>query len=140
MSAHVVSPRTYLAVFAALLVLTFVTTEASRYDLGQPDVFGFRIPLNVLVALGIACLKASLVVLFFMHVKYGERLVQLVIAAAFVWLFILILITISDYGSRPWPIAPTWERRRPRLGRARDQRTACGKGGVGGKAGGCAHA
>jgi hypothetical protein len=41
-------------------------------------------------------------------VKYGERLVQLVIAAAFVWLFILILITISDYGSRPWPIAHTW--------------------------------
>jgi len=107
MSAHIVSPRTYLAVFAALLALTFVTTEASRYDLGQPDLFGFRIPLNVLVAFGIATLKASLVVLFFMHVKYGERLVQLVIAAAFVWLFILILITISDYGSRPWPIAHT---------------------------------
>jgi cytochrome c oxidase subunit 4 len=107
MSEHVVSPRIYLAVFAALLVLTFVTTEASRFDLGQPDVLGFHVPLNVIVALAIAALKASLVVLFFMHVKYGERLVQLVIAAAIVWLFILILITISDYGSRPWPIAHT---------------------------------
>lgn len=102
MSQHVISVRTYVAVFLALLALTFATVAAARVDLGEPDVGGFRIPVNVLVALGIACLKAILVILFFMHVKYSGRLVQLVVASAFVWLFILIAITMSDYLTRSW--------------------------------------
>ena len=102
MSDHIVPVRTYIAVFAALLVLTLVTVLASRVDLGEPEVAGFRIPVNVVVALTIACLKAFLVILFFMHVKYSGRLVQLVVASAFVWLFILIAITMSDYLSRSW--------------------------------------
>lgn len=104
---HVVPVKTYLAVFFALLALTFLTVTAARMDLGEPDVFGFRVPLNVIVALSIACIKATLVVLFFMHVKYSERLVQLVVASAFVWLVFLIAITLSDYGSRSWPIVPS---------------------------------
>lgn len=102
MSQHIVPVRTYLAVFAALLVLTFATVAAAGRDLGEPEVGGFRIPVNVVVALTIACLKAFLVILFFMHVKYSGRLVQLVVASAFVWLFILIAITMSDYLSRSW--------------------------------------
>jgi cytochrome c oxidase subunit 4 len=102
MSQHVVPVRTYLAVFATLLVLTFVTVAAARLDLGEPDVGGVRIPVNVIVALSIACLKAVLVILFFMHVKYSGHLVQLVVASAFVWLFILVAITMSDYLSRGW--------------------------------------
>jgi cytochrome c oxidase subunit 4 len=102
MSEHLVPVRTYLAVFAALLVLTLATVAAARVDLGEPEVGGFRIPVNVVVALSIACLKAILVILFFMHVKYSGPLVQLVVASAFVWLFILIAITMSDYLTRGW--------------------------------------
>ena len=102
MSDHIVPVRTYIAVFAVLLVLTLVTVLAARVDMGEPEVAGFRIPVNVVVALTIACLKAFLVILFFMHVKYSGRLVQLVVASAFVWLFILIAITMSDYLSRSW--------------------------------------
>jgi cytochrome c oxidase subunit IV len=88
---HVVSPRLYLVVFASLMVLTFLTVAASRYDFG---------PGNIVVALGIAILKATLVVLFFMHVKYSSRLVQLMLAAAFLWLALLIAGALSDYVSR----------------------------------------
>jgi cytochrome c oxidase subunit 4 len=91
MSAHVVSPRIYLAVFASLMVLTVATVAASRYDFGEG---------NTIVALAIAVLKAALVVLFFMHVKYSGRLIQLMVAAAFLWLALLISGTLSDYVSR----------------------------------------
>lgn len=100
---HVVSPRIYLAVFGALLLLTLVTVQVAAIDLGEPELlFGIRVPLNVVVALAIACLKAVLVVLFFMHVKYSPRLTQMVIGAAFVWLFILLSVTLADYLSRGW--------------------------------------
>jgi len=88
---HVVSPRLYLLVFASLMVLTVVTVAASRYDFGAG---------NTVVALAIAVLKASLVVLFFMHVKYSGRLVQLMVAAAFLWLALLISGSLSDYVTR----------------------------------------
>ena len=101
---HVVSPRLYLLVFASLMVLTFLTVAASRYDFGAG---------NTVVAMGIAILKATLVVLFFMHVKYSNRLVQLFIGAAFLWLALLIAGALSDYVSRgrvnhvPEPRGPT---------------------------------
>jgi cytochrome c oxidase subunit IV len=91
MSAHVVPIRTYLLVFASLMVLTFVTVAASRFDFGAG---------NTIVAMGIAILKATLVILFFMHVKYSSRLVQLLVAAAFLWLALLISGALSDYVSR----------------------------------------
>jgi cytochrome c oxidase subunit 4 len=87
---HVVSVGLYLAVFAALLVLTAVTVWAGRQDFG---------PLNTVVALGIAVVKATLVVLFFMHVKYSSALTKLVVASAFVWLAIMIVGTLHDYYS-----------------------------------------
>ena len=88
--SHVVPVTTYLAVFAALLVLTGATVWAAGQDFG---------PLNTLVALGIAIFKATLVVLFFMHVKYSSRLTQIVLGAAFLWLGILIVGTLHDYYS-----------------------------------------
>jgi cytochrome c oxidase subunit 4 len=91
--AHVVPVGVYLAVFAALMVLTAVTTAAAFQDLG---------PLNNVVALGIATLKASLVVLFFMHVRYGTRLTPLVITAGLFWMVILIALTLTDYLTRGW--------------------------------------
>lgn len=104
MSEHVVPVRTYLLVFVSLLVLTLATVAASRVDLGDPKVAGFVLPVNMVVALGIACLKALLVILFFMHVKYSGRLVQLVVASAFVWLALLLVLTLSDYLTRGWQL------------------------------------
>ena len=91
--AHVVPVGVYLAVFLALMVLTAVTTVAAFHDLG---------PLNNVVALGIATLKATLVVLFFMHVLYGTRLTPLVIAAGLFWLTLLIALSLTDYLTRGW--------------------------------------
>jgi cytochrome c oxidase subunit 4 len=93
MSEHVVPTRVYVAVFAALMALTLITVWASGQDFG---------PFNTVVALMIAITKATLVVLFFMHVKYGTRLVKLIVAGSLVWLAILIVVTLSDYASRGW--------------------------------------
>ena len=90
---HIVSPKVYLIVGSALLVLTATTAGMSYIDLG---VF------NAVVALAIAVFKASIVVLFFMHVKYSTRLTKLtVISGLFVFLA-LITMTLSDYISRAW--------------------------------------
>jgi cytochrome c oxidase subunit 4 len=92
---HVVSWRVYLTVFLALCALTVLTTEVARYDLGE---------LNLIVALAIAVSKASLVVLFFMHARYSERLTGLVVATAIAFLFILVFLTMSDYATRTWSL------------------------------------
>jgi cytochrome c oxidase subunit 4 len=97
MSAHIVQPRTYIVIFLALMVGTTLTVMAAFYD--------FPGPLNVVVALTIACIKATLVVLYFMHVRYSGRLIPLVIVAALLWLVILFAITFSDYWTRQW-LAP----------------------------------
>jgi cytochrome c oxidase subunit 4 len=91
MSSHIVPPRTYYLIFLALVVGTIVTVAVSFYDLG---------PLNVLVALGIAIVKATLVVLFFMHVKYSPKLTSLVVIGSLFWLGILIVMTAGDYLTR----------------------------------------
>ncbi len=93
MTSHVVPVRVYLLVFAALLALTATTARVAFFDLG---------PLNNVAALGIAVLKAALVVLFFMHVRYGTRLVPLVIAASVFWLLILFGLSLCDYLMRGW--------------------------------------
>jgi cytochrome c oxidase subunit IV len=91
---HAIVPRsTYFTVFAALVVLTGVTTGVAFFDLGL---------LNPIVALSIAILKASLVVLFFMHLKYGTRLNWVVGGAALFWLGILLVLILSDYATRGW--------------------------------------
>ena len=91
--SHVVPVRTYLAVFAGLLILTALTVAVSYVDLG---------PMGLLVALAIASGKALLVVLFFMHVLYSTRLTWIVILASIFFLMILIGITMSDYLTRSW--------------------------------------
>ena len=88
---HVISPRFYLLIFGTLLVLTLMTTAIAYVDLG---------PLNPFVALAIACVKATLVVLFFMHVKYSSRLVWIAAASGFFWLHILFAETLMDYLTR----------------------------------------
>ena len=99
---HIVSLGVYFLVFAALMVLTWVTVQVSHVDLGTPEVLTVKVHLNVIVALLIAITKATLVVLFFMHVKYSSRLVQIVVGSSLIWLIILIGITVADYVSRGW--------------------------------------
>jgi cytochrome c oxidase subunit 4 len=90
---HIVPVRVYVAVFVTLLVMTAITTAVSGIDLG---------PWNTVVALGIAFFKATLVVLFFMHVKYSPRLTAIVIAGGIFWLLILLALTFSDFATRGW--------------------------------------
>lgn len=94
MSEHVVSTKSYVGVWIALLILTVLTAAVSFVDLG---------PLNTVVALCIATFKALLVVLIFMHVKYtSEKMTKVVILSAVFWLFILLALSLSDYGTRMW--------------------------------------
>ena len=90
---HILPKRTYFTVFAILIACTYLTWQVAYFDLG---------PLNAVVALGIAVLKAVLVVLFFMHVRYGTRLTWAVIVAGVFWLTILLAVTMSDYLTRGW--------------------------------------
>jgi cytochrome c oxidase subunit 4 len=91
---HVIVPRsTYYAIFAALIVLTGLTTAVAFFDLGL---------LNPVVALSIAVFKATLVALFFMHLKYSSRLTWVIAGAAIFWLGILLVLILSDYATRGW--------------------------------------
>ena len=91
--APITSVRTYAAVFLALLVLTAGTVVVAYFDLGL---------LNTPVALLVATLKGSLVVIFFMGLRYNTALTKVVAVAGFFWLFILFGITMSDYLTRHW--------------------------------------
>lgn len=95
MSAHVVPARVYVGIFLALCVLTVVTVAVTGYDFG---------PFNLIVALGVAITKASLVVLYFMHARYSPKLTGVVVASALVFFAILVFLTLTDYVSRPWPV------------------------------------
>lgn len=90
---HVVPLRVYMAVFVALMGGTALTVGVAFVDLGA---------LNTVAAVGIAVAKATLVVLFFMHVRYETSLIWLFVSAGFLWLGILLLFTITDYLSRGW--------------------------------------
>jgi cytochrome c oxidase subunit 4 len=93
MSGHVAPKSMYYSVFAALIVGTALTVGAAEVDLGA---------LNNVVMLAIACTKALLVILFFMHVRWSSRLTWVVAASGFVWLLILFGITMTDYLTRGW--------------------------------------
>jgi len=75
------------------MIGTFITVQVSYFDLGA---------LNTIVALTIAVTKATLVVLFFMHVRYSTRLTWVVVVASIFWLGILLALTFSDYLTRAW--------------------------------------
>jgi cytochrome c oxidase subunit IV len=100
---HVVSPFTYLAILLALLVFTALTVWVSFIDLGEWHIApGITLFWNPVVALAIACTKMTLVVLFFMHVKYSRKLTQLTVASGFFMFLVLVGMTLCDYFSRAW--------------------------------------
>ena len=90
---HIVSPLEYTYVYVTLLVGTILTVVAAQFELG---VF------NPIVALGIACTKAVIVILFFMHVKYQSHLIKVTVGAGFFTFIVLITMSLVDYMSRAW--------------------------------------
>lgn len=95
--SHVATKGSYITIFLTLLVLTGGTVAAAFVNLGA---------FNASVALGIATFKASLVVLFFMHVKYSSRLTKLVAVSGFFFLGIMLFLTMIDYVSRGFTMMP----------------------------------
>ncbi len=91
MSEHIVSWKIYLVIFAFLMVGTGTTVWAAFQNFG---------PFNIVIALGIATVKATLVVLYFMHARYSPRRTQLVIVCSVFWLAIMLALTLSDYQTR----------------------------------------
>lgn len=93
MAETILRPRTYVHIFIVLEILTLATALVARIDLGT---------WNTVVALVIAVAKSSLVVLFFMHVRYSFKQTQLTVIIGLVWLLILLLLTMTDYTTRIW--------------------------------------
>ena len=93
MSGHVAPKSLYYLIFLALMVGTGLTVLVAKFDLG---------PLNNIVMLSVACTKALLVILFFMHVRWSSRLTWVIAGSGFFWLLILFSITMADYMSRGW--------------------------------------
>jgi cytochrome c oxidase subunit 4 len=97
MSEHIVSKKVYFVIFGALMVGTVLTAAAAFKDLDHILFTG----ANTVVALTIAVIKATLVVLYFMHVRYSTRLTWVIVIAGFFWLAIMFALTMADYMSRP---------------------------------------
>lgn len=92
--AHIITPvRTYVTIFVTLLILTGITYWVATHDFGA---------LNTPIALGVAVMKASLVVIYFMGVRYNTPLTKVVVAAGFFWLLIMFGLTMGDYATRTW--------------------------------------
>jgi cytochrome c oxidase subunit 4 len=91
-SEHIVSPKIYAVIFLTLMAGTAITVWAAFQNFG---------PFNIVIALGIASFKATLVVLYFMHARYSPKRTHLVIICAVFWLAIMLALTLTDYQSRP---------------------------------------
>lgn len=100
MSNAVVPQKIYFTIFGSLLALTALTTGAAFIDMGQ---------WNTVVALIIAVCKATLVALFFMHLRWSTNIMRVVLLSAVLWLAILLSLTSMDFSSRDWtPVAKGW--------------------------------
>jgi len=99
MPAEAPSVKTYFKVFGALLVLLVLTVGASYANLG---------PFGVVVSMGISIAKALLILLIFMEVRYSHPIVWIFAGAAFLWLLLMLVLTLSDYKTRQW-VGPDWK-------------------------------
>ena len=101
MSEHIVEKKIYYTVFGGLMVLLGATVAIAYVHLGK---------LNVIAALTIAVIKAVLIILYFMLVRYSSRLLWIFVGAGFFWLGILFALSFSDFLTRGWLPLPTgWE-------------------------------
>jgi len=99
MSHPVVPVKIYVGVFLALIALTITTVAVSKIELGE---------YNFVAAITIAVVKATLVILFFMHVKQSSAMTKLFVVAGFFWMAILFVFTLGDYFSRNWQPRGKW--------------------------------
>jgi cytochrome c oxidase subunit 4 len=88
---HVAPIKTYRNVFITLMVLLVLTVIAGHFHLGR---------LNIAVALTIAIIKALVVILYFMHVRWSSRVTWVFAGSAFLWLGIMLVLTTGDYATR----------------------------------------
>ncbi len=93
MTHHIIAVRTYLIIYFALIAFLFATVGASFLPSTAP---------HLLIAMTIATIKAVLIILFFMHVYYSNRLTWIVAVASLLWLTLLLAFTLADYFSRGW--------------------------------------
>ncbi|HEV2985728.1 MAG TPA: cytochrome C oxidase subunit IV family protein [Vicinamibacterales bacterium] len=93
MAEHILPKRVYYTIFLILMLCTYLTVQIAFFDLGR---------INTVAALVIAVFKATLVVLFFMHVKYSTRLTWVVVLGGIFWLGIMLVLTMGDYLTRGW--------------------------------------
>jgi cytochrome c oxidase subunit 4 len=98
---HIIPVKVYLGIYGLLMLLTATTVAVAYKDLDLGAV-----PLNLAIALTIAMVKTLLVVLYFMHVRYSHHLVKIFVAAGFLWLIIMVGVTLSDYLTRSWISIP----------------------------------
>jgi cytochrome c oxidase subunit 4 len=96
-SEHIVSPKIYAVIFTSLMLGTGITVWAAFQNFGQ---------FNIVIALVIATIKASLVVLYFMHARYSPKRTQLVIVCSVFWLAIMLALTLTDYRTRSHETQP----------------------------------
>jgi len=89
--AQTIPRKTYVKIWVALLALLVLTWGLSRLNLK---------PFNTAIALAIAFVKMALILMFFMHMRYTRRVVWIFAGAGFVWLLILLELTLSDYLTR----------------------------------------
>jgi len=94
MSEHIVPVRIYFIILSVLILGTALTVWAGFRD--------FPGPLNVIIALTIASIKATLVILYFMHLRYSQRLLWIIFLSALFWMGLLFALTFSDYWTRQW--------------------------------------
>jgi cytochrome c oxidase subunit 4 len=90
---HIISPLVYVVVYITLLSCTALTVWAAYQEFG---IF------NPMIALGIACFKGVIVILWFMHVKYSSKLVKLTVFSGFTTFLVLVVMTLLDYFTRAW--------------------------------------
>lgn len=91
MTTHAPLRKVYLLVFVTLLCLTLLTVDVAFYNLGL---------LNIYLAMAIAVTKSTLVVLYFMHVRYAPKLTWIFVGAGIFWLLIMFVLTAADYITR----------------------------------------
>ena len=91
--SHVVPIKLYVAIWASLMIFTGLTVFAATVELG---IF------NIVVALLIATIKGTLVVLFFMHLRYSTKLTMVTVIAAIFFLLIMFSLSMTDYLTRAW--------------------------------------
>jgi cytochrome c oxidase subunit IV len=96
-SEHIVSPKIYAVIFLVLMAGTAITVYAAFQNYGK---------FNIVIALAIATIKATFVVLYFMHARYSPKRTQLVIVCSVFWLAIMLALTLTDYGTRSHEMQP----------------------------------